>query len=139
LSSSKNQAYPIFDNTLFNISTAHPDIHFASEPTTSWTTRADKQEMLDMYSNFCPTVQKLLALVPKGEVCEWKLRVHGNLKTWVDGNVALVGDACHPTLPVRVAWFTTDKRTDCYSMQHLNQVSWSPCAQLAALFDETSS
>ena len=44
----------------------------------------------------------MLALVPEGEVCEWKLRTHAPLATWVDGAVALVGDACHPTLPVRL-------------------------------------
>jgi salicylate hydroxylase len=37
--------------------------------------------------------------VPDGEVCEWKLRVHSPLPTWVHGSVALLGDACHPTLP----------------------------------------
>ena len=30
---------------------------------------------------------------------EWKLRVHDPLPTWVSGSTALVGDACHPTLP----------------------------------------
>jgi len=103
-------AYPISRNTIFNISTAHPDIHFAAEPTVSWTTRADKSAMLEVYSDFCPLVQKMLSLVPPGEVCEWKLRVHHPLRTWVEGNVALVGDACHPTLP------------------HLNQV----CSPLSA-------
>ena len=34
-----------------------------------------------------------------GEVCEWKLRVHEPLPTWVHDQTALVGDACHPTLP----------------------------------------
>lgn len=44
-------------------------------------------------------IQNLLALVPEGEVCEWKLRVHDPLPTWHHQSVALVGDACHPTLP----------------------------------------
>lgn len=61
-----------------------------------------------MYKDFCPRVQKMLNLVEedagkgaddKGGVCEWKLRVHGKLERWVVGGVALVGDACHPTLP----------------------------------------
>ncbi|ESZ93513.1 hypothetical protein SBOR_6094 [Sclerotinia borealis F-4128] len=41
----------------------------------------------------------MLNLVPDGEVCEWKLRVHSPLPTWVRGSIALVGDTCHPTLP----------------------------------------
>ncbi|KAF8187977.1 hypothetical protein K438DRAFT_1722766 [Mycena galopus ATCC 62051] len=92
-------AYPISANTIFNISTAQPDVNFAAEPTATWTTRADKSAMLQVYSDFCPLVVRMLELVPEGEVCEWKLRVHHPLKTWVEGGVALLGDACHPTLP----------------------------------------
>ncbi|KAJ7754342.1 hypothetical protein DFH07DRAFT_1029305 [Mycena maculata] len=92
-------AYPISANTIFNISTAQPDVNFAAEPTASWTTRADKRAMLKVYADFCPLVVRMLELVPEGEVCEWKLRVHHPLTTWVEGNVALLGDACHPTLP----------------------------------------
>lgn len=33
------------------------------------------------------------------QVCEWKLRVHAPLPTWIHSSTALVGDACHPTLP----------------------------------------
>jgi salicylate hydroxylase len=41
----------------------------------------------------------MLNMVPEGEVCEWRLRVHAPLPTWTHHTVALVGDACHPTLP----------------------------------------
>ncbi|KAK6988857.1 FAD/NAD(P)-binding domain-containing protein [Favolaschia claudopus] len=94
-------AYPISAHKIFNISTAQPDTNFASEPTSSYTTRADKSAMLAVFEDFCPLVQRMLGLVEEGEVCEWKLRVHHPLGTWVDegGNVALLGDACHPSLP----------------------------------------
>ncbi|KIJ33182.1 hypothetical protein M422DRAFT_783207 [Sphaerobolus stellatus SS14] len=92
-------SYPILKHTLFNIVSAHPDSNFAEAPSTSWTTRGSKQRMLEVFSDFCPRVQSLLKLVPDGEVCEWKLRVHAPLPTWVDGRTALLGDACHPTLP----------------------------------------
>ncbi len=55
--------------------------------------------MLNVFSDFAPVVRRLLDLAPEGEVCEWKLRIHEPLPTWVHGSVALVGDACHPTLP----------------------------------------
>ncbi|WWC90309.1 uncharacterized protein L201_005242 [Kwoniella dendrophila CBS 6074] len=90
-------AYPIASHDLFNMSTAHPDRRFVEAD--SWTASGSKEEMLDMFSDFCPRVQKLLQLVPKGDVLEWKLRVHAPLSHWIDGNTALVGDACHPTLP----------------------------------------
>jgi salicylate hydroxylase len=97
---SPRQAYPISNHTILNIATTQPDTNFAAAPTATWTTRADKSAMLGVYADFCPRVVKLLRLVPGGEVCEWKLRVHHPLRTWVAGAVALVGDACHPTLPV---------------------------------------
>jgi salicylate hydroxylase len=55
--------------------------------------------MLEVFKDFCPRVQRMLNLVPDGEVCEWKLRVHEPLPTWTCNTIALVGDACHPTLP----------------------------------------
>ena len=55
--------------------------------------------MLSVFADYCPLIQRLLVLVPSDEVCEWKLRVHAPLPTWVHGSVALLGDACHPTLP----------------------------------------
>ncbi|KAJ6621531.1 hypothetical protein B0H10DRAFT_1789699 [Mycena sp. CBHHK59/15] len=92
-------AYPISGKTILNIATTQPDANFAAAPTATWTTRADKSAMLKVYADFCPMVGRLLRLVPDGEVCEWRLRVHAPLTTWVEGRVALLGDACHPTLP----------------------------------------
>ncbi|KAJ4481929.1 hypothetical protein J3R30DRAFT_3285989 [Lentinula aciculospora] len=92
-------AYPISNKTIYNISTAQPDVHFAAAPSATYTTHGSKEDMLDNFKDFCPLVMRMLNLVPEGEVCEWKLRVHNPLPTWVRGCVALVGDACHPTLP----------------------------------------
>ncbi|CAJ2501594.1 Uu.00g044470.m01.CDS01 [Anthostomella pinea] len=92
-------AYPVANKNVYNLSTAHPDTSFAAAPSATYTTKGSKSSMLDMYADFCPRVLKMLNLVPDGEVCEWKLRVHQPLPTWVHGSVALVGDACHPTLP----------------------------------------
>lgn len=77
--------------------------------------------MLDEYRDFCPLVQKYLSLAPQGEILECVIgagsvsadvrlggscgqsprlcdhadlaRLHAPLKTWVDGRVALIGDA----------------------------------------------
>jgi salicylate hydroxylase len=92
-------AYPVASKTIYNLSTAHPDDNFAAAPSATYTTKGSKPVMQSVYEEFCPLVQKMLDLVPEGEVCEWKLRVHQPLPTWVHGSVALVGDACHPTLP----------------------------------------
>ncbi|RMD40597.1 hypothetical protein DV735_g4535, partial [Chaetothyriales sp. CBS 134920] len=92
-------AYPISSKQIYNVVTAQPDDHFAAAPSATYTTKGSKPVMLSVFSDFCPKVQRLLDLVPDGEVCEWKLRVHSPLPTWIHGSVALVGDACHPTLP----------------------------------------
>ncbi len=55
--------------------------------------------MLSVFSDFCPMVQRMLNLVPDGELCEWKLRVHEPLPSWTLHQTALIGDAAHPTLP----------------------------------------
>lgn len=92
-------AYPMSSNRLYNISTVQPDINFAGAPSATWTTGASKTKMLSVFGDFCPKVLRLLNLVPDGDVVEWKLQVHQPLPTWVLGSVALIGDACHPTLP----------------------------------------
>ncbi|KAL3426884.1 hypothetical protein PVAG01_00393 [Phlyctema vagabunda] len=92
-------AYPVSSKQIYNLSTVQPDINFASAPSATYTTKGDKSVMMKVFDDFCPKVQRMLALVPDGEVCEWKLRVHSPLPTWVHGSTALIGDACHPTLP----------------------------------------
>ncbi|TLD23848.1 hypothetical protein PspLS_06809 [Pyricularia sp. CBS 133598] len=92
-------AYSVAGKSIYNLSTTQPNVNFAAGPTSSYTTRASKEAMLKVFEDFCPLVHKMLDMVPSGEVCEWKLRQHKTLPTWCDGPVALLGDACHPTLP----------------------------------------
>lgn len=92
-------AYPVSNNTIYNLSTTQPDTNFAAATNATYTTRGSKKAMLGVFADFCPLVQRMLNYVPEGEVCEWKLRTHEPLPTWVCGSTALVGDACHPTLP----------------------------------------
>ncbi|KAM0275045.1 hypothetical protein ACHAQH_007606 [Verticillium albo-atrum] len=92
-------AYPVHNHTIYNIVTAQPDVNFAGPANSSWSTKGDKQAMKAVFADFCPLVQKLLDLAPEGDVVEWRLRSHKPLRTWTRGAVALLGDACHPTLP----------------------------------------
>ncbi len=92
-------AYPVSRKQIYNISTTQPDVNFADAPSATYTTKGSKKQMLEVYGDYCPMIHRMLNLVPEGEVCEWKLRVHAPLPTWVLGSTALVGDACHPTLP----------------------------------------
>lgn len=92
-------AYSIADKSIYNLSTVQPDENFATAPSITYTTKGSKEVMLNVFKEFCPLVQKMLNLVPEGEVCEWRLRMYKPLPTWTNGVVALIGDACHPTLP----------------------------------------
>lgn len=92
-------AYPVSSKNIYNLSTVQPDKNFADAPSITYTTKGSKSEMLRVFGDFCPMINRMLDLVPEGEVCEWKLRVHAPIPTWVNGQIALVGDACHPTLP----------------------------------------
>ena len=92
-------AYPIHNKQIYNISTAQPDTNFAGAPNSTYTTKGSKSAMMQVYDDFCPMIHRMLDLVPGDEVVEWKLRVHEPLRTWVLDSTALVGDACHPTLP----------------------------------------
>ncbi|POR35056.1 Monooxygenase, FAD-binding protein [Tolypocladium paradoxum] len=76
-----------------------PDTNFAAAPSMTYTTKGSKEDMLDVYADFCPLIQCMVRLVADGEVCEWKLRIHKPLLAWVHGCVTLGGDACHPMLP----------------------------------------
>ena len=92
-------AYPVSGHSIYNLSSAQPDDNFAAGPSATYTTKGSKEAMLKVFEDFCPLVQKMLQMVPDGEVCEWKLRQHKPLPAWTLGAVALLGDACHPTLP----------------------------------------
>jgi salicylate hydroxylase len=92
-------AYPVSSKQIYNISMTQPDEDFAAAPSSQYTTRGSKSAMLKVFEDFCPLTKRMLEKVPDGEVCEWKLRVHEPLPAWVYDTVALLGDACHPTLP----------------------------------------
>lgn len=92
-------AYPVSNKQIYNLSTVQPDRNFASAPSATYTTKGSKPQMMEIFGDFCPKVRRMLDLVPEGEVCEWKLRVHEPLPFWVYEQTVLVGDACHPTLP----------------------------------------
>lgn len=88
--------YPIRNHQLFNMVLLHPDRHDTEE---SWTAMGPKSNMIEFYSGWSPTVRALLDMVEEDEVPEWQLNIHKPLVSWVEGNVTLMGDACHSTLP----------------------------------------
>ena len=85
--------YPIRNMTEYNMVLLRPD----DLPTGTSTADGDVQEMRDMFKDWDPRLNAMISCIDK--VLKWKLLHMTELKSWVEGNVALLGDACHPSLP----------------------------------------
>jgi 2-polyprenyl-6-methoxyphenol hydroxylase-like FAD-dependent oxidoreductase len=64
----------------------------------SWTTQGTAQECANDHKGWHPDVQALIAAAPS--LFKWALMGRDPLPQWTHGNVTLLGDACHPTLPM---------------------------------------
>jgi salicylate hydroxylase len=64
----------------------------------SWTDKGDVAEVLARYDGWHPIVRSLIEAFP--ETFIWALHDRLPLPRWSDGRVTLLGDACHPMLPM---------------------------------------
>ena len=89
--------YPTNDNTELNFVCIHP----SSETNASgdWNNETSVDKMLQVYSNFHPSVQGLLRKADPATLKVWNLLDMEQLPTFVHGRLALIGDAAHPFLP----------------------------------------
>ncbi len=83
---------PRRDELYFVTSTPEPDFDVES-----WSAKGDLRTLRAAYDTFHPQVRAILAACP--DVHKWALVERDPLPRWVDGNVALLGDACHPMTP----------------------------------------
>lgn len=65
--------------------------------TESWSAKGDVGELRQAFADFHPEVRAVLGGCP--DVHRWALLERDPLRTWIDGHVALLGDACHPMTP----------------------------------------
>jgi salicylate hydroxylase/6-hydroxynicotinate 3-monooxygenase len=63
----------------------------------SWSAKGDVDTLRKAFEGFHPQVEHVLAVTP--EVHKWALIDRDPLEQWSDGNVTLLGDACHPMTP----------------------------------------
>ena len=63
----------------------------------SWVDRVDLSDALAAFEGWHPQVGSVLAAADESFV--WALFDREPLERWVDGRIALLGDACHPMLP----------------------------------------
>jgi salicylate hydroxylase len=80
---------------LYNIVLACPD----NLPELVSTQATDIQEMRDLFAKWDPRLKTLLSIVQ--ETSKWRLQNSEEMKKWShpSGKFALLGDACHATLP----------------------------------------
>ncbi len=74
--------------------TSQPQPDFRIE---SWSAKGDVQELRSAFEGFDRQVENVLAACP--DVHKWALVDRDSLDRWTDGNVTLLGDACHPMTP----------------------------------------
>jgi 6-hydroxynicotinate 3-monooxygenase len=74
--------------------TSQPDPNFHIE---SWSAKGDVKELRASFEGFDRQVTQVLAACP--DVHKWAIMDRDALTRWSDGNVTLLGDACHPMTP----------------------------------------
>ncbi|KAF2091132.1 FAD/NAD(P)-binding domain-containing protein [Saccharata proteae CBS 121410] len=85
--------YPIRRGTEFNMVLLCAD----DLPPDTKTMEGDIGEMRASFEGWDPILTKIITCIPS--VLKWKLCHHEELPTWTKNCTALLGDACHPTLP----------------------------------------
>lgn len=64
----------------------------------SWSAEGTKDEFRNDFKGWHQDIQTLIDAAPSQ--FKWALMARPALETWANGRVALLGDACHPTLPL---------------------------------------
>ncbi|KAK6848822.1 hypothetical protein PG995_012655 [Apiospora arundinis] len=85
--------YPVRCGKEFNLVLTRPD----TLPPNVRTEQGSLSEMVALFQNWDPVLTQILSAF--SSVLKWKMMHHEELATWTRGNVALLGDACHPSLP----------------------------------------
>ncbi|PVH97216.1 FAD/NAD(P)-binding domain-containing protein [Periconia macrospinosa] len=85
--------YPVRCGKEFNLVMTQPD----DLPASVKTEEGDLDAMKAVFEGWDPLLRQILTAFPS--VLRWKMMHHDELASWTKGNVALLGDACHPLLP----------------------------------------
>jgi 6-hydroxynicotinate 3-monooxygenase len=82
------------DRSEIYLVTSQPEPEFRIE---SWSAKGDVKELRAAFAGFSHEVERVLAACP--DVHKWAILDRDSLPRWADGNVTLLGDACHPMTP----------------------------------------
>ena len=86
--------YPIRRGELINFTSVIERQDWTIE---SWSSPGTNQEYHDDYPGWHADVHAYIAAIP--QPFKWALIARPPMQSWVNGRVALLGDACHPSLP----------------------------------------
>lgn len=64
-----------------------------------WAIPADPQELAQEFAGWHSSVTGLLGAIPTDACLKWALHTRQPIQSWVNGRVALLGDAAHPMTP----------------------------------------
>ncbi|TWB45851.1 FAD-dependent monooxygenase [Nitrospirillum pindoramense] len=64
-----------------------------------WTIPARRSDLQETFAGWAPEVQTMIASIREGEFYKWAINARQPLPTWVQGRVALLGDAAHGMTP----------------------------------------
>jgi len=82
------------DRSEIYLVTSQPEPEFRIE---SWSAKGDVRELRTAFEGFDRQVERVLAACP--DVHKWAIVDRDSLDRWAEGNVTLLGDACHPMTP----------------------------------------
>ena len=88
--------YPVRGEQLVNIVILTRRAEWAEE---SWSAKGDIAELRAHFAGWCSHVQRAIAGIDQSQLYRWGLFIRRPLESWVNGRVALLGDAAHPMLP----------------------------------------
>jgi salicylate hydroxylase len=86
--------YPLRNGALINFVGAVEGNRWEVE---SWSEQGTREECLSDFEGWHEEVRTLINAIETPY--KWVLKVRDPMQTWMRGNVTLLGDACHPTLP----------------------------------------
>lgn len=95
-------AYPLKGNKVYNMVLIHPSKTAGDTEEDAWTTTGKRKDMMTFYASWSPLIRKWLSYAGEEDeetIPEWTLNMYPPLPTWIQGGIALIGDACHPMLP----------------------------------------
>ncbi|KAF2092573.1 FAD binding domain protein [Rhizodiscina lignyota] len=92
-------AYPLRNQTYFNLSCILRTQESTKSTTESWNVDGDRSKMMEEFGDFGEQLRRILSAAT--EVKVWELQDLEALPTWTRGRAMLIGDAAHAMTPMQ--------------------------------------